>query len=104
MIAVPAFDRLAVGGSIRAMNSMPVTINQTTYLHVNEAVVAMGCTDGWVRMMCREGRLPGAIKAAERAWLIPVESARAAKLELTNRAKSAQATKVASVKPKSRKK
>lgn len=86
------------------MIEMPVTINNTTYLHVTEAVEAIGCTDGWIRVMCREGRLPGAIKAGQRAWLIPVESAKAAKLELSARATVHQAKKPAAAKPKRRKK
>lgn len=83
---------------------MPVTIGGTAYLNVEEAVDAIGCTDGWVRSMCRDGRLPGAIKAGERAWLIPVEAAKAAKLELSSRANVNQAKKSANAKPKSRKK
>ena len=99
-----SFDGLAASGSIRCMIEMPVVINNTTYLHVNEAVDEIGCTDGWVRMMCREGRLPGAVKAGQRAWLIQVQAAKAAKLELSSRANVNQAKKTADAKPKRRKK
>ena len=36
---------------------------------INEAVVAAGCTDGYLRRLLRQGRLEG-WRAGERAWLV----------------------------------
>ena len=55
-----------------------------TYLTVVEAADHMGCTEGWVRMMIRTGRLK-AQKHGLRAWLIPLEAATAARDGLTTR-------------------
>ena len=55
------------------------------YLTVSEAVEFMGCTDGWVRILLREGKLRGR-RIGERVWLIPVEAAREARDALTTRA------------------
>lgn len=101
---VGPFDPTSRIGSIPGMHHMPKLIGNVTYFNVSEAVAAIGCTDGWVRSMCREGRIPGAVKAGERAWLIPVEAAKAAKLELSSRANVNQAKKTADAKPKRRKK
>lgn len=64
---------------------MPQQIGPVTYLTVEETVKAMGCTDGWVRMLCREGKLKGAIRFGQRAWLIPEAAAKAAKADLSSR-------------------
>ena len=71
-------------GRIRRMN-MPTQIGKTIYLTVKEAVVLMGCTDAWIRMLCREGRLEGAIRHGQRSWLIPQAAAKAARQNLTSR-------------------
>ena len=36
---------------------MAYNIDGVDYLTIAEAVEFMGCTDGWVRMLCREGKL-----------------------------------------------
>lgn len=74
---------------------MPQQIGQVTYLTVEEAVRAMGCTDGWVRLLCREGKLDGAIRFGQRAWLIPEASAKAAKADLSSRSSGQRAKKAA---------
>jgi excisionase family DNA binding protein len=64
---------------------MPQTIDGGEYLTVSEAVDFMGCTDGWIRILLREGKLRGR-RFGERVWLIPVEAAREARDSLTTRA------------------
>ena len=39
------------------------------WITINEAVVAAGCTDGYLRRLLRQGRLEG-WRAGERAWLV----------------------------------
>lgn len=78
------FDRSAAVGSIGDMIAMPLTIEGKQFLTVPDAVERMGCTDGWIRMLIRTGRLP-AQKINARCWLIPVEAADAAKATLTSR-------------------
>ena len=80
---------------------MPQQIGPVTYLTVEEAVKAMGCTDGWVRLLCREGKLEGAIRFGKRAWLIPEASAKAARAELSSRSAGGRAAK--GLKPASKK-
>jgi excisionase family DNA binding protein len=63
----------------------PQKIDGGEYLTVAEAVEFMGCTDGWVRILLREGKLRGR-RIGERVWLIPVEAAREARDALTTRA------------------
>jgi excisionase family DNA binding protein len=55
-----------------------------TWLTVEEAVALIGCTDGWVRHLLREGKLEG-WRAGERAWLVKRESAIEARSGLTTR-------------------
>lgn len=81
---------------------MPQQIGPVTYLTVEEAVQAMGCTDGWVRMLCREGKLKGAIRFGQRAWLIPESAAKDAKSGLSSRSSGQRAKKPSSPKPKKR--
>ncbi len=64
---------------------MPQKIDGGEYLTVSEAVDFMGCTDGWIRILLREGKLRGR-RFGERVWLIPVEAAREARDSLTTRA------------------
>jgi hypothetical protein len=45
----------------------------------------MGCTDAWIRMLCRDGKLEGAIRHGQRSWLIPQAAAKAARQNLTSR-------------------
>lgn len=64
---------------------MPTQIGKTVYLTVKEAVDLMGCTDAWIRMLCRDGKLKGAIRHGQRSWLIPQAAAKAARQNLTSR-------------------
>lgn len=61
-----------------------------TYLTVLEAAEHMGCTEGWVRMLIRNGQL-AAQKHGQRAWLIPLEAATKAKAGLTTRSNGKKA-------------
>lgn len=56
------------------------------WLTVSEAVEYMGCTDGWVRVLLRDGKLPGAKRIGQRIWLIPVAAATEARDNLSTRA------------------
>ena len=56
------------------------------WLTVTEAVGFMGCTDGWVRALLRDGKLPGARRIGQRVWLIPVAAATEARDNLSTRA------------------
>lgn len=40
------------------------------FLTIHTAALALGFSDGWVRTLCRDGRLPGALKLM-RKWAIP---------------------------------
>lgn len=98
----PAFDSGTAVGSIGGMIAMPQQIGAVTYLSVEEAVKEMGCTDGWVRLLCREGKLKGAIRFGQRAWLIPEAAAKSAKAGLSSRSSGQRAKKPASPAPKKR--
>jgi excisionase family DNA binding protein len=63
----------------------PQKIDGGEYLTVTEAVEVMGCTDGWVRILLREGKLPGARRIGQRVWLIPSAAAKQARDALTTR-------------------
>lgn len=63
----------------------PQRIDGGEYLTVAETVEVMGCTDGWVRMLLRDGRLPGARRIGQRVWLIPAAAAREARDNLSTR-------------------
>ena len=54
------------------------------YLTVADAVDAMGCTDGWVRLLIRTGKLE-AVQVGKRAYLIPERAVQAARDGLTTR-------------------
>lgn len=75
------------------------------YFTVSEAVEYMGCTDGWVRILLREKKIPGARRIGQRVWLIPVEAAREAKDALTTRSvgKKHLAKRPAAKRPKAKK-
>lgn len=63
----------------------PRTIEHGEYLTVAEAVEVMGCSEGWVRTLLGEGKLPGARRIGQRVWLIPAQAAKAARDGLTTR-------------------
>lgn len=84
--AVGQFDYLLGIGSIQGMVSMVQTIDGGEYLTVSEAVDLMGCTDGWVRSLLRDGKLPGSRRIGQRVWLIPMGAAKEARDNLTTRA------------------
>jgi excisionase family DNA binding protein len=63
----------------------PQKLDGGEYLTVTEAVELMGCTDGWVRILLREGKLPGARRIGQRVWLIPTSAAKEARDALTTR-------------------
>jgi len=65
------------------------------WLTVEEAVEVIGCTDGWVRHLLREGKLEG-WRAGERAWLVRRSSALECRKGLTSRSNAKKATKSAS--------
>lgn len=63
----------------------PQKIDSGEYLTVAEAVEVMGCTEGWIRHLLGEGKLPGARRIGLRVWLIPTAAARAARDGLSTR-------------------
>lgn len=69
------------------------------WLTVAEAVEFMGCTDGWVRMLLRSGRLQGK-RLGERVWLIPLAAAKEAKANLSSRSVGKRASKKVTPKKK----
>jgi len=71
------------------------------WLTVEEAVELIGCTDGWVRHLLREGKLEG-WRAGERAWLVRRASALEARANLTTRSNAKKGERVA--KPRRRRK
>ena len=56
-------------------------IDLSEWLTVTAACPVIGCTDGWVRILIRSGKLP-AWRAGERAWLIKRTDAIAARASL----------------------
>jgi excisionase family DNA binding protein len=65
--------------------AMPQKIDGGEYLTVAEATQVMGCTEGWVRALLGEGKLPGARRIGQRVWLIPAQAAKQARDALTTR-------------------
>jgi excisionase family DNA binding protein len=63
----------------------PQKIDSGEYLTVAEAVEVMGCTEGWIRHLLGEGKLPGARRIGLRVWLIPAAAAKAARDGLSTR-------------------
>lgn len=63
----------------------PQKIDSGEYLTVAEAVEVMGCTEGWIRHLLGEGKLPGARRIGLRVWLIPTAAAKAARDGLSTR-------------------
>ena len=72
------------------------------WITVSEAVELIGCTDGWVRHLLREGKLEG-WRAGERAWLVRRASAAAARKALTTRSNAKKDERPANPRRKSRK-
>jgi excisionase family DNA binding protein len=62
----------------------PVVMDGVEYLTVEEAVDYMGCTDGWIRVLCRRGDLAGR-KLGERLRLVSKESATRVRESLSTR-------------------
>jgi excisionase family DNA binding protein len=63
----------------------PQKIDGGEYLTVAEATEVMGCTEGWIRHLLGEGKLPGARRIGQRVWLIPAQAAKSARDGLTTR-------------------
>jgi len=64
---------------------MAYNIDGVEYLTVAEAVEFIGCTDGWVRVLCREGRLESRM-LGKRLRLVEKRSAAHIRETLTTRA------------------
>jgi len=67
------------------MVSMAYNIDGVDYLTVSEAVDFIGCTDGWVRILCREGKLESRMMG-KRLRLVAKRSAAHVRDTLTTRA------------------
>ena len=67
------------------MVSMAYNIDGVDYLTISEAVEYMGCTDGWVRMLCREGKLESRL-LGKRLRLVAKRSATHVRDTLSTRA------------------
>ena len=64
---------------------MAYNIDGVDYLTVPEAVEFIGCTDGWVRVLCREGKLASRM-LGKRLRLVEKRSAAHVRDTLTTRA------------------
>lgn len=64
---------------------MAYNIDGIDYLTIPEAVEFMGCTDGWVRMLCRDGKLASRMMG-KRLRLVEKRSAAHIRDTLTSRA------------------
>lgn len=64
---------------------MAYNIDGVDYLTIPEAVDFMGCTDGWVRTLCRRGRLESRMMG-QRLRLVAKKSAAEVRDSLTTRA------------------
>jgi excisionase family DNA binding protein len=67
------------------MVKMAYNIDGVDYLTISEAVDFMGCTDGWVRMLCRENRLASRM-LGKRLRLVEKRSAAEVRDSLSSRA------------------
>ena len=67
------------------MVTMAYNIDGADYLTVPEAVEFIGCTDGWVRVLCREGKLASRM-LGKRLRLVEKRSAAHVRDTLTTRA------------------
>ena len=63
----------------------PQKLDGGEYRTVAEAVEVMGCTEGWIRQLLGQDKLPGARRIGQRVWLIPTAAAKAARDGLTTR-------------------
>ncbi len=70
---------------MEGMVTMAYNIDGVDYLTIPEAVEYMGCTDGWVRLLCREGKLASRM-LGKRLRLVEKRSAAHVKGTLTTRA------------------
>ncbi|NBZ96830.1 MAG: DNA-binding protein [Proteobacteria bacterium] len=68
------------------MVTMAYNIDGIDYLTIPEAVDFMGCTDGWVRALCRDGRLASRM-LGKRLRLVEKRSAAEVRDSLSTRAK-----------------
>jgi hypothetical protein len=68
------------------MVAVAYNIDGIDYLTVPEAVAFMGCTDGWVRILCRKGTLESRMMG-KRLRLVARRSAIEVRDSLTTRAK-----------------
>jgi excisionase family DNA binding protein len=86
------------------MVKMAYNIDGVDYLTISEAVDLMGCTDGWVRMLCREGKLASRM-LGKRLRLVEKRSAVEVRDSLTTRAngKKHLAKRPAAKRPKPKK-
>ena len=64
---------------------MAYNIDGVDYLTISEAVEFMGCTDGWVRALCRDGKLSSRM-LGKRLRLVEKRSAAEIRDSLTTRA------------------
>ncbi len=64
---------------------MAYNIDGVDYLTISEAVEFMGCTDGWVRALCRKGDLASRM-LGKRLRLVEKRSAAEIRDSLTTRA------------------
>jgi len=67
------------------MVTMAYNIDGVDYLTVPKAVEFIGCTDGWVRVLCREGKLASRM-LGKRLRLVEKRSAAHVRDTLTTRA------------------
>ena len=67
------------------MVTVAYNIDGVEYLTVSEAVEFMGCTDGWIRVLCRENRLKSRM-LGKRLRLVEKRSAAHVRDTLTTRA------------------
>ena len=86
------------------MVKMAYNIDGVDYLTVLEAVDFIGCTDGWVRILCREGKLESRM-LGKRLRLVEKRSAAEVRDSLTTRAngKKHLAKRPAAKRPKPKK-
>jgi len=84
---------------------MAYNIDGVEYLTVPEAVEFMGCTDGWVRILCREGKLASRM-LGKRLRLVEKRSAAEVRDSLTTRSvgKSHLAKRPAATRKKAKRK
>jgi len=64
---------------------MPTNIDGVRWLTIAEAVEFMGCTDGWVRALCRDGKLESRM-LGQRLRLVRESSAAHVRDSLSTRA------------------